>query len=657
MVVHSTLEGILVLLAAAVCVSAVFRTLKLSSVLGYLCVGALVGPYGLGWLQDKEATRHLAEFGVVFLMFTIGLEFSLPELIAMRRSVFGLGALQVLITTLFCVGMGSLSHIPVGAALVMGGILAMSSTAIVMKQLTEQLEMDTAHGRNSLGILLFQDLAVIPFLIMIPSLSGNTAILVPLMHALTKASIAMTAIVIVGRKILRPIFYHIADIRSVELFTLTVLLVTLGSSWLTDYMGLSYALGAFIAGMMLGETEFRHQIESEIRPFRDVLLGLFFITIGMLFNTHVFLNIWLGVLLLFFLMVFLKIIIISLLCRFMGTRGMPALRTGFILAQGGEFSFALLSLAIDHHVFDAYYGQMLLGALLCSMAIAPTIIRYNAVIVQWLLGKKSQSDEPSSDVTTASSTLSNHVVICGYGRMGQHIAHLLASLQFLYVAIDRDPKRVKHAQLAGDHVVYGSMVNLDILTLAGIHHARALVICITDVKKILIILQQVRQINHNIPIIIRNKDTKDKQMLLDAGANHVISEREEATLAIAFNTLLALDITPEKAIQTIHQERHVTTQSFKNVYQQTSFENTFNIPSTPEQLLVMRLTDGAWGIGKTIDFAILKIIGVTLNAVRRHDERITILDVTFTLQAHDVVILEGPMRALERAERYFLSGE
>ncbi len=376
----SYLSDILILLATAVAVVSLCLRLHLPPILGYLTVGVVVGPHALAWIADAMHTRAFAEFGLVFLLFTIGLEFSLTLLVRMKRAVLGLGGLQVLLSTLI-IAAAAYYYLALStqAALVLGGIVAMSSTALVIRQLAEQQELHSPHGRNAVGILLFQDLAVIPFLILVAGPAG-TADAMPLLvvlAALAKGGLALLLILALGRWALRPLFRGIDRLGSTELFTLTVLLVALGAAGLTHQLGLSLALGAFLAGMMLGETEFRQQIEAVIRPFRDVLLGLFFITIGMLLDVQL---LWMQaprILLLLVILLLFKWLLITGLCRLVGGGSITALRTGLVLAHGGEFGFAILALAFNTRLFPADLGQVVLTALLLSMGLAPLLIRVN----------------------------------------------------------------------------------------------------------------------------------------------------------------------------------------------------------------------------------------------------------------------------------------
>src|SRR5215831_19224296 len=332
-----TLELILILLGAAVIAVVVCRQFRLPPILGYLIVGLTVGPHALAWVPDSADVRDLAEFGIVFLMFSIGLEFSLPQLKSMRRAVFGLGLAQVTITT--AVAMIVLHFLGYGwqVGFALGGMLAMSSTAIVSKMLAERMELATPHGRDIMGVLLFQDLAVVAFLIVLPSLRKSGAELATeLAIAVVKALVVLTLILFAGQKPMRAWFYLVARLKSPELFMLNLLLVTLGLAALTQLAGLSLALGAFLAGMLIAETEYRYQVDEDIKPFRDVLLGLFFITVGMVLDLHIVASnlAWVAVLLV--APVLAKLVLIVILARMFGSSLTTALRTGFYLAQAGE---------------------------------------------------------------------------------------------------------------------------------------------------------------------------------------------------------------------------------------------------------------------------------------------------------------------------------
>lgn len=384
------IESFLVILLVAFVVAVFCRQLNLPVVLGYLLVGVLVGPHNLGWLPNTEKIKIFANFGVVLLMFTVGLEFSIVKLSALRRSVFLVGTFQVLFCIVITAFISTLLKINLVAGTMIGSIIAMSSTAIVLKQISEQGELNTKHGIHATGILLFQDLAVIPVLVFVIAFSGETqpVFLSAIGLALAKGMIAIMIILVAGKLFLGPLIQFIVDMRHVEIFTLAVLLISVGAAWITHQLGLSYALGAFIAGMMLAECEHKTQIKSEIRPFRDVLLGLFFISIGMLANVSVWLHAGYWILLVVIALMIGKPLLIIGLSVLMRYDIATSVRTGLLLAQGGEFGFAILFLILHHNLIPAAWGQSVLAGMVISFLFSPILIRYNSEITSFLLPKK-----------------------------------------------------------------------------------------------------------------------------------------------------------------------------------------------------------------------------------------------------------------------------
>lgn len=558
---HIVLTQILILLTASVLVVAVFRRIHLPPILGYLFVGMALGPHALNWFGDSAAVHLAAEIGIAFLLFAIGLEFSLPQFWAMRRTLLGLGGMQVLVGTLSGMVIAWLLGIPWQAALIVGGALAMSSTAIVVKQLTDQLELQHQHGRLALGILLFQDLAAVPFLVLIPILANGSeqALSWPLLLTLFKTAAVFGLMLMLGRWLLRPLFHHIAAAHSAELFTLTVLLVSLLAAWITDLVGLSLALGAFLAGMMLSETEYRHQIENDIRPFRDVLLGLFFITVGMRLDLALLPPLWLWITLLVTGLVLGKGLFIAALAFLFGNNKADALRTGLVLGHGGEFGFALLTLALGMGLLDAASSQPILAAMVITMLIAPLLIRHSADLARLAFPQQPPKDQAAEDIAAAARAIEQHVIVCGFGRVGQHLVDFLRQEQLAYIALDLDPSRVKDAWEDGEQVFYGDASQRDILLAAGLERANALVVSFDDPRGALHILHNARLLRDDIPILIRARDDSNLQQFMAAGATEVVPETLEASLLLAAQLLQLLDVPTERisgSLKTIRQQRY-----------------------------------------------------------------------------------------------------
>ena len=518
------LEIVLVLLASAVGVVIVFRRLNLPPLLGYLMVGVLVGPHALSWVQESDDVSRLAEFGVVFLMFSIGLEFSLHRLFEMRRIVFGLGLTQVVLSLVIGVLSGIVAGLGWRVGLVLGAVMAMSSTAIVVRLMADRLQLDTPHGREILGVLLLQDLAVVPLLVIIPAISGSQEGLTSTLGiALGKATLILLVLLFLGQKVMRRWFHVVAKGRSHELFILNVLMVTLGLAWLTERAGLSLALGAFLGGMLIAETEYRHQVEEDIKPFRDVLLGRFFVTVGMLLDMRVVASHLLQVLALFLIPVTVKFFLVAGLSRIFGSAPGTSLRTGLGLAQFGEFGLVLVALAGGSSVLDPALSQVVVAAILLSMFATPFLLQYS----DWIVMRFTRSEWMLRSLELhriAAQSISNekHVVICGYGRTGQRLAHLIEQEGIGYVALDPDPERVSGAAVAGENVVFGDASRRETLIAAGIQRASAMVITFADTNLALKILHHAHTLNPELPIIVRTIDDSDLDQLIAAGAAEVV---------------------------------------------------------------------------------------------------------------------------------------
>lgn len=657
----TVLEMILSVFFIALAVTVVFRMLRLSVILGYLLVGALVGPHAFGLVPDSEYIKQIAEFGIVFLMFTVGLEFSLPKLFALKYSVFVIGGLQVISCVVITTLVGAALGMHFLSALVAGSIVAMSSTAIVVKQLHDQHELQSPFGLNAIGVLLFQDLAVIPLIILIAGLAdtGKESLTSILFWALANGICAILLIFVMGRWLLRPLFHLISRTRSIELFTLSVLLVTLTSAWLTHILGLSFALGAFLAGIMLAETEFRHQIEIEVRPFRDILLGLFFITIGMLANVTTWLHTWFWIAFLVFALVIGKMAVIILISRLSGNSTSTALRTGLVLAQGGEFGFAILTLALSENIIPAEQGQIILAGLLISIAIAPLLIFFNKKIAHFFAPKKDNLTDPQiqQQITERAQLLKNHVIICGYGRVGQHVARLLEKVSFPCVSIDFDSELVHRAGLAGEDVLYGDAAHPEFLKKAGIAHAKVLVISLSDHRVATAILTMARNLYPKLPILVRCRDKAELQHFKELGATEIIAELFEASLTLSNHLLQLIQLPREKVADVIQKIRSSDYELLQQVYTGDSEdEPTDSDAPLPDQLRPVLITENAYAIGKTLGELDLRHFHVEVVAIRHEQAKQSMPLDNVKIYVGDILILSGLATNVELAEQRILEG-
>jgi CPA2 family monovalent cation:H+ antiporter-2 len=651
-----TLLLILLLLAASVVVVTICRNARLPPILGYLLVGIALGPHALAVVPDDAATRQLAEFGIVFLMFSIGLEFSLPQLRAMRRAVFGLGAAQVVITT--AGGMAVVQLLGYGwkAGIVLGGALAMSSTAIVSKMLAERAELGTPHGRDVMGILLFQDLAVVLFLILIPALGGSGGDLGwSLGGALAKAVLALAIILFLGQRPMRAWFRLVARQRSPELFVLNVLLVTLGMAEITELAGLSLALGAFLAGMLISETEFRYQVEEDIKPFRDVLLGLFFITIGMLLDVRDAALHALELLALLVVPVGAKLVLIVLLARAFGSPLATALRTGFYLAQAGEFALVMLAVASNYRLLSADFMQVVLASMILSMLLAPLLIQHANTWVRKLTANDWLARAAEvTQVAAITMARQNHVIVCGFGRSGQNLTRLLEREDITYLALDSDPQRVRDAA-DGTSVVYGDASRRETLVSAGLARARAVVITFDDTPTALKILHHVQQQRPELPVIVRTRDDSELDRLIAAGATEVVPEVLEGSLMLASHSLLVLGVPLARVLARIRSIREERYGLFRGFFHGAS-DQADAAENLQPRLRTLVLTDRAHAIGRTLgDLGVDGLVDVT--GVRRRGARSITPGSDWRFEPGDAVVLLGRPSELVRAEKRLLEGD
>ena len=653
------LELTLLYLLAAVLAVTACRWLKLPAILGYLVAGVLMEPHtlGLAYGQDAESIRHLAEYGVVFLMFVIGLEFNLPKLRAMRQHVFGLGFAQVGLTVLLVtLGGAALNALapkiwPLGwqASLALGGAMAMSSTAIVVKMMADRLELDSAYGQRIMGVLLFQDLAVVWLLVLVPALGAEPEKLFnALLFAAVKATALITLLLWGGQRVMRWWLTLVARVKSEELFVLNLLLMALGLAWLTEQAGLSLALGAFICGVLISETEFKVQVEAEIRPFHDVLLGLFFITIGMMLDWRQVFVQWHLVLLLLALPVLFKLLLVTGLARGMGASGGVALRTGLYLAQAGEFGFVLLSIARRDALVPPELFTPVLAAMVLSMLATPFIIMASNRIVMRLVSSEwlQQSLQMTSIAQSAINTRA-HVLICGYGRSGQAMARLLEREGIPYVALDLDPDRVRQARAAGHTVAFGDAGKLQALVAAGLGRASAVAITYLETHAVMKALHTIRTHAPTLPVLVRTQTDRDLDALRAAGATEVVPESLEGSLMLASHALVLMGVPVRRVIRVVQDQRgarYGLLRGFFHGADDLSEEDqaherlaTFTIPARLTGLRLSELLDESGG-------------GLRAVSLRRRGGDAAATDDDPKIGAGDTVVLSGNAEALARAE-------
>lgn len=542
---------ILVLLSVSVSVIVLFQRLHIPTSLGYLLVGIILSPHTIGPALDVPEIKGLAEFGVVFLLFTIGLNYSLPQLHALRGQVLGLGTAQVALGTAVVMGLAMLAGMPTAAAFVIGAVFAQSSSTIIGSQLTEQAEQNTPHGRLGLAVSVFQDVTAVPFLVIIPVLGmavSADALAGILGLAIAKAALAFALVFFVGKWLFRPLFHIVTKQQSLEALTLAVLLVVLLAAWSTNQLGLSLAFGAFLAGMMLGETEFRHQVESSIRPFRDVLLGLFFIGVGMLLNPASLPDIWPQALLGMMVLLLSKIIIVLTVVRRSGFDWESSLRTALIVSVGGEFGLALLALALDAQVLDIRLGQVILTSVLFSMVVGAMLIRFNGPIARLLTSRRKATEANPAAIEVPAQS----VLIGGYGRVGHTLAVLLQTNGIPYIAFDSDPKRVEQGRIDGHHVFLGDVSDPELLASIQLEKVSLVILTTYECDMGLRATGLLHKRCPHMPIIARAEDLQMSSQLIAAGATHAYPEAIEASLRLAATAMTMLNM-PSAEVDAIMQ--------------------------------------------------------------------------------------------------------
>jgi CPA2 family monovalent cation:H+ antiporter-2 len=655
---HSSLQLVLILLAVAVLVAAAARALRLPTMLGYLVTGVAIGPYALGWIPDSQEARYLAEFGVVFLMFSIGLEFSLPRLMSMRMTVFGFGGAQVVLTIALTALIAWLLDLPLLAAIALGGIMSMSSTAIVSKLLAERMEIQTPHGRQIFGALLFQDLAVVPLLILIPAFTRESdAMAATLGLAMLKAVVVLGFLLFVGQRIMRPWFQWVAGRKSPELFTLNLLLFTLGLAYLTETAGLSLALGAFLAGMLVSETEYRYQVEDDIKPFRDVLLGLFFVTIGMRLDLMQIMLNWGDVLLMVAAIVIGKGVLVAGLAMVFGSARPTAVRSALGLAQAGEFGFVLLALSADLRLLGADITQPVLAAMVLSMLIAPLLINRMDLLTRLIAGSEwAGRAKEVHDIAVKTFGKTKHVILCGYGRSGQNLARLLEAEGITFVALDADPERIRAVAASGVSVVYGDASRREVLVAAGLSRAQAVVVTYSDLHSSMAILRHVRELRPELPVVVRTIDDTHIDELKAAGATEVVSEMMEGSLMLASHALMLLGVPLSQVLKRIREVRESRYAMMRGFFRGSSDVDDELDHQAQPRLHTVLVTQGAAAAGRRLESLALDELLVEVVAIRRQGIKGVDPQPDTEIHVGDVLMLRGAADGLAAAEIRVLQG-
>lgn len=647
---HSFLINVLLMLVIAIVSIALLRRAGLPVILAYLLTGVISGPSGFHWFSQHQM-HSVAELGVVLLMFSLGLEFSLPRLWAMRRTVFGLGSAQVVITTVLSIGISLICGLTLVEAIVVSSAIALSSTAIVLKLLNEQGWLRRRHGELSVSVLLFQDIAVVPLLILLPLLAsdGEPLSLVSLAFALVEGVVVFIALMAFGKWGLPRIFDEVARSRSNELFMLSTLVVALLTGAFTQWLGLSMALGAFMAGMLLGESQYKRQLEADIRPFRDLLMGLFFISIGMLLDFGLVIDFWWQILVLLVAVILGKALVIFSLLRLIKENFRTAIASALTLAQVGEFSFVVLALAVNYQLLDLKLSTTLVMVAVLSMAVAPWLVRHSVNIAKRLQGVSPKEQRAGSLPIHFEST-NELVLILGYGRVGQTIARFMKIEAVPYRVLDLDPNRVSEARNAGEPVYFGDVCKRSILKQVKVKDAKLIVLTFSHSRILEEVLPLCRELAPQAKILVRTRDDSGMEALEEAGASQVIPETLEGSLMLVSQVLYQCGVPLNRILKRLEFER-------RNHYQYLhGFFSGEETDFTLSHLHVISLPKGAWAVGKSLADIPWTRLKVEIRAVRRAGDEVSNPGLDWLIKTGDTLIVLGKPRRIEKAEHFLLQG-
>jgi monovalent cation:proton antiporter-2 (CPA2) family protein len=549
---NNYLNDILILLLSAIITVPLFRRLGFGSVLGYLTAGAIVGPWGMGFIDTTEEIQHIAEFGVVFLLFIIGIELKPERLWSMKKLVFGLGFAQLMVTGLVIAGITQLFGQSTKTAIIIGFGLALSSTAFGLQILTERKQMGTQYGRTAFSILLLQDLAVVPLLTLVSLLAHKTTpLLEGIEFAILEAILVVSLVYLAGRYFLSPILKLVATSKASEVFTAAAVFSVLGTAWLMHEIGLSLALGAFLAGLMMADSQYRHQIIADIEPFRGILLGLFFISVGMSIDFGLLAEKNLLVAGLVIALLLIKSILLLLLGKLLKVSNSINIRTALLLSQSGEFGFVLFGLAFASGLLDEQLFHLLALIIAITMVATPFMSHLGEYIHKRLHGETQQHDVSTEHISDDTP----HVIIAGCGRVGKRIARIMELGNIPYLAIDKNPDQVLLGRHEGFSVFYGDASKVDVLRAAGIDNAGVIVCTLDSAQSAIRLVKILRQNYPDIPIHARGHDKQHCQLLLKAGATVAISETVEASVQLAGTLLDSMGLFEEECIQVIENFR------------------------------------------------------------------------------------------------------
>jgi CPA2 family monovalent cation:H+ antiporter-2 len=655
---HGNLGSIIILMAVAVITVWLFKRINLPPILAYLFCGILAGPDLLALFEHPEDMENFAELGIVFLLFSLGLEFSLSKMLAMRRLVFGVGLAQMLLTTSVFMGLAYLLGFDAKASFVIGGIVALSSTAIVIKQTSDLGILNTTRAQIAVSILLLQDLAVVPLLILVPLLAADSeqSLGIAISMAFLKGLLVVGILLSIGKWVLPKVFSEVARTRTDELFVLTTIMVALMAAGLAFSFGLSMALGAFLAGMMLGESQYKHQLEADIRPFRDILMGLFFITIGMRLELHNLPDQIHWALLGLVIIIFLKVVLIRISAELFKLGKQDAWAAGLKLCQLGEFSFVLAALAVDHAILSSEHGSLLLTIGVMSMAITPWLVNQSPKIAKAISPGDIPNVKELEQISAKDAEITDHVLIFGFGRVGQSVSRLLKIEAIPYMVVDSDPIRVQESQTAGEPVYFGDVKQKDILRSVGIERAKLVLITFDQHEKAMSVIHLVKSLYPDLPVVVRTRKDNRMEELLEAGASQVVPEILEGSLMLVTQVLQLSGVPMSRILKRVRKERKGHYANMHGFFPGQTTELDYTKQNKLEFMHAVILTENAHAVGKSLYQLNLQQWRVNVRGLRRDNHELSEPDENIILLVGDVIVITAKPHKVLRAERFLLEG-
>jgi CPA2 family monovalent cation:H+ antiporter-2 len=653
------LKSLVIIFGLSAIVVFILGKFKVPSIIGFLIAGVVLGPYGLELIRDIHIVEIFAEIGIVLLLFTIGLEFSLKNLFTLKKTIFVGGFLQVLITTLVVFLLARSAGQNANTAIILGGLIAFSSTAIVLKLLLDRAEIDSPHGRVCMGILIFQDLCVVLFILMVPMLAGTHGGFSGIFLILIKSLVIIVSVIITARWIVPKALHHIVHTRMRELFVITIIFICLGTAYLTYKLGLSLALGAFIAGLVISESEYSYQAISDILPFKDSFNGLFFISVGMLMNVQFFISNIAAVLLIVAILILLKILLSFIAVLLTGSNMRVSLHSGLILAQIGEFSFVISVAALNAGLITGDIYQFFLSSAIITMLLTPLFVAVSPAISTWVVSRRLmnrlQTMKDRAKLTQGKDTKTDHVVIIGFGLNGRNLALVLRELEVPYVILELNSRTVTEMRTKGEPIYYGDGTSHEILRKLGIERARASIIAITDPSATRKIVMTIRKMNPRILIVVRTLFLAEVEDLISIGADEVIPSEFEASIAI-FSRILQFYHMPKTLISQYadkFRKDHYKLFTGGETPKRLFHESLALLPDADYESYVIE--SGSPAVNSTIgELDIQSRTGAHVVAVRRGNRTVHAMDPDFVFEKKDIILLIGDKSSLKNAYNLFL---